>query len=360
MPFASGLAYAVRADELMTKYPEHPDWKQIKSLAKAGLHRSPLLVRALRQTSLTSEASGQKRESGTALQLAQRLSRRDSLTNFSLIEQAVAADDIKGALHQYDLTLKVSNESHSLLLPRLGLAISEPRIQSEFIKYVRAKPIWLAEAVSQIASDATQPTDLAKVLVAAGGLPKEPIFRDLEGKLLYQLFAKSSASEAKNYFLSLDGANPLVLQDTNFLKSAVNQNRAPFTWGAYNDADVNGSFETEQSTKDLTLKGTAAAGKRGLIARKILFLKPALYYFSVRGRLDSAVPSASLSALLSCAEGSPSGPLARISITPKAEAYSISLPSSCRAFFFDIELNAGDGQTDAEATVFSATLKGVN
>lgn len=111
-------------------------------LAKRALQRDPTAVAAVATLGVNADIRGDKATARRYFAYAQQLSRRNMRTQLFMIEDAVERGDIPGALHQYDITLRVSPQLGEILYPVLASASADPVIRRELVKTLAVHPLW--------------------------------------------------------------------------------------------------------------------------------------------------------------------------------------------------------------------------
>lgn len=115
---------------------------QANQLARLALAQDPTAVTAASTLALNIQMRGADRDAQRLMAYAQYVSRRDVASQIWLIENAVAGGDIRGALRHYDIALRTSPSTSSLLFPILTAAIADPAIRSALVTTVGNRPPW--------------------------------------------------------------------------------------------------------------------------------------------------------------------------------------------------------------------------
>lgn len=134
-------------------------------LAKRALRQDGTAVAAAATLGLNADTRG---DNGTARRYfiyAQTLSRRDLRTQLFMIEDAVQRGDIRAALHQYDITLRVFPTLDDLLYPVLVSAGADPAIRRELVKTLAGKPLWGESFIGFVAEKGADPKSTAALFL---------------------------------------------------------------------------------------------------------------------------------------------------------------------------------------------------
>lgn len=134
-------------------------------LAKRALQQDPTAVSAAATLGVNASIRGDQAAARRYFTYAQKLSRRDLRTQLFMIEDAVQRNDIPGALHQYDITLRVFPNMGEMLYPVLASASSDPAIRRELVKMLAGKPAWSESFVNFIAGSGPDPKSTAALFL---------------------------------------------------------------------------------------------------------------------------------------------------------------------------------------------------
>lgn len=145
-------------------------------LAKRALQQDPTAVSAAATLGVNADGRGDKAVARRYFTYAQKLSRRDLRTQLWMIEDAVQREDIRGALHQYDITLRVFPNLGELLYPVLTSASADPVIRRELVKTLAGEPMWAKSFIEFAAGNSHDPKSIAALFLDLRrvGVPVSP------------------------------------------------------------------------------------------------------------------------------------------------------------------------------------------
>lgn len=132
------------------------DRAQADRLALLSLRQDPTAVAAVATLGLNAQIRGDIETARRYFEYSDRLSRRDLRTRLWLIEDAVAREDIPGALRHYDIALRTSRTAPELLYPVLASAISDRTIRDELVKTLASRPAWTEGLIGYAAANADE------------------------------------------------------------------------------------------------------------------------------------------------------------------------------------------------------------
>lgn len=350
--WAGGQKYAATAALSYVTNVEEPPFGEIERLSREGLRRKTLNPTALALLGLAQEAHGADAGATRLFKVAQRVSRRDVLTHFALVNRFAAKGNLAGALDHYDLALRTNNSAVELMVPILGNAIRDLRIQKGFADLVRQRPPWLLLVLDNMSSTTPFPDELAKSLVLAGGLPPSAPYPEIEQRLLARVLAKDGPAAARAYFLSLAKARVSDLSTLGFDARTTDPKFAPLTWTESEDPNASGAFVRQGAT--FALEGSAAPNVSGVLASRTMFLPAGNYRVAARSKVEGD-RGAALTMTVRCLvdgrdvaiwEGDFAKPLPLLTIA-----------SACAAQNVILSLAAGEGPTGAEAELTGLRLQ---
>lgn len=132
-----------------------------EALLRESVTRDPTNAAAWRSLGLVAQFRRDTSKTVGLFHFAERLSRRDLPTQLWLIEERVAANDIRGALRHYDIALRTSSGASQLLLPILVSATAENSIVEPLAELMATNPPWGGDLLARLAESAPSSEHLA-------------------------------------------------------------------------------------------------------------------------------------------------------------------------------------------------------
>lgn len=157
--------------------------------ALRSLIATPLDRSSLRIIGLNAELNGDRARARSAMQLSDRVSRRDSLAQVWLLERAAERDDFEGFLAHYHAALSVTPELGEVLRPILVSAVKYPQVREAAQPYLRNNAPWAPAFLAKAAVDA-EPGDAFDMTL--------PVARWLSGKQYQAAIAQMAFRLAAN------------------------------------------------------------------------------------------------------------------------------------------------------------------
>ncbi|ODP39083.1 hypothetical protein [Sphingomonas turrisvirgatae] len=202
-------------------------------LAKRALQQDPTAVAAAATLGVNAAIRNDQAAARRYFAYAQKLSRRDLRTQLFMIEDAVQRNDIPGALHQYDITLRVFPNMADMLYPVLASASGDPDIRRELVKTLAGKPMWSEGFVNYLAGNGPDPKSTAILFLAlrrAGVVVPETA----QAGAVNALIAGGQTDAAWSYYASIRlGAERRRSRDPRF--TAIWETPSQLDWTPIND-----------------------------------------------------------------------------------------------------------------------------
>jgi len=142
------------------------DRSRADDLSRLALRQDPTAIFALSTLGLNSEVRSDIVLARRYFSGAQWLSRRNLPTQLWSIEDAVRRNDISGALHQYDITLRVMPNLWEMLFPVLASANTDIDIRSELVKTLSNRPAWGPFFLEYLAGNSSDPRATVQLFAA--------------------------------------------------------------------------------------------------------------------------------------------------------------------------------------------------
>lgn len=143
------------------------------ALAAKALRRDPTATLAIVARGVIADRRGDHPTARRWFRYADRLSKRDLVTQLWFIEDRVQAGDVPGALARYDLALRATPASSSLLFPIMTQAVSTAEVSRDLNALLRTQPAWGSGFVNYLISTSKDPE--AIVRTTAGVINRDPV-----------------------------------------------------------------------------------------------------------------------------------------------------------------------------------------
>lgn len=355
------LALSRKADELFLESQSPATLAKVETMAKHSLRGGALNPVAIRLLGFVAEVRGDKAKARELMLLSQKVSRRDLGTQLWLIEDAVARGDKKQALYHYDIALRTTPSSFSLLLPTLVGALDDPQVRSGLVPYLRSNPDWLSAFLSEAINSGVNIANVADVIAKAGGLSDREDYRNLSNVLLANLADKNQFPAYRQYYLSLKGSSAATLESVGLDKFNVGLPYRSAGWQMADNPGIGATFTPFDRSGKSTLMAFAGSGERGELMRKLLFLAPGSYKFSASYDAVNGNPDSDIRWEMQClsADGNRTNWFTEAPVRKGASSAAVDfdVTADCRYQLLTLQLAGGSSQTGMEFTLRSVNIE---
>jgi tetratricopeptide (TPR) repeat protein len=267
-----------------------------EQLARRAFDRDPTSVAAVRTLSLIQDVRGNRDRAYRGLRYALTLNRRDLLTHLWLIENYVQLEDTAGALRHYDMALRTSTAAHTILMPILIQASSDPGVREPLTKILATRPIWRPTFIREIIANAS-PVDAAVDLQRRLGSVGAPFSAQEDKDLAARLVTEERFDVAAQLLKRNADSAPVIDGRFDF-----RQPSGIFSWTLQANYSLGASSDVSASGgEDHVLSIFSAPGEGGEVARQLLILKPGRYRISSIANGLTAKPRDQARWLVTCA-----------------------------------------------------------
>lgn len=346
-------ALAAKSEQLLFRNLKSPP-QEAQSLARTALQQQILNPLALRNLGYYSEASGNRAKAFSYMRASERLSRRDAGAQIWLLDYYARTGDAKQALQHYDILLRTNPASQDILFPRLMGALSDPAIRSALAHYIKNSSVWGNSFLYYANANSKDLSPLVKLRLEMGTLPDKKMDLATKIELLSRLTSANHFDESYALFRTIEGAQNYNLESARITVADVNRNFGSMGWQALDTDDAGADFQLHGNVPVLAIYANPNTTRH--IARKILYLKPGSYNFSVRYADTPSANGGYLRWEIKCPtiESSPT----RWSLQSEntASRSNFVIPANCPVQLLDLIVSGGQGREGIEATVTSVSI----
>ena len=119
--------------------------------AQRAIAIDPFDAQAAAHLGLLLQLDGKQASAASAMEYAQRISRRDASTQFWWIEYWAQRGELDNVLHHYDAALRSSEQAPSTLFPILISAVENPLVSRKLAERLDNTALWTDQFVQQFA-----------------------------------------------------------------------------------------------------------------------------------------------------------------------------------------------------------------
>jgi hypothetical protein len=197
--------------------------------AAAALRRDPSLAGPARILALQAALQGNARRSERLIEYSERMSRRDIPTQFWLIENRVAANDVRGALRHFGIALQVAPSTREVLFPVLSSALTHADLVGPIADLVHRGDSWRSDFLYHVSQNA-DPASAGSLFLTLARLGTPPAPPHLQG-LIERLVRGGNFTGAARIYALVDRRwrlnDPPAQLDGDFAREG---DLPPFGW----------------------------------------------------------------------------------------------------------------------------------
>lgn len=321
--------------------------RMANDLAREVLQRDPTNVVALRTMGLASQAAGRTKDGARQLVLAEKLTRRDLPSQFYAIEDAVARNDLVGALRHYDIAMRVNRESWPILMPVLVAATSNAEVIPPLAAQLAKRPQWADVFLAELLLKGTSAPN-ALLLTNRLSTLGQPVSKDILSGVYSNLVTQKSWPLLAERALALRrryGERTALVTDGDFNHLGALR---PIDWTISSDGNAAVQSGPGKSSGPV-LAFSLTPGLETELARQVLVLSPGSYVISARtGTLDGA--QAALAYFrMDCADGGGQRLLDRQNAVRSSQTISatFNVPQGCGGQWLQIRAKSPDVESSS-------------
>lgn len=300
-PWNAGSRAALGA-AMLTQTGEPVDGGRARYLALKAIEGGEVSAAAVRTAGLAESLGGENPRSGRLMELAERLSRRDLLTQIWFIEHYSAAGDVRRTLDHYEIALTTSSSSIQLLYPVLVGAATDPELTPEIANFMvrnRERSWWgpMMTALIGETADPRSAAQIATVVLKPGVADDLALARTAVGRLV----AVNALDEAHRLYVVMTGNRQSEgrIKDGGFDREP---RLPPLDWAFAEE----GGYRSQRGPAPAGSSGNALwidaeATTRAVVATQILSLTPGSHHFSALIGAEEGPADRRLIFVLGCA-----------------------------------------------------------
>jgi tetratricopeptide (TPR) repeat protein len=352
------VALAARGDIAWTEEKSAVNDQNIKKMARQSLRGLALNPKAIRLLGFAHDADRQPKVAHRLMALAEKTSRRDIGTQLWMIESAVTAGDVRKTLHHYNTALLTNPQTDEVLFPKLAAALDDGEIRAAAAPIVRSDPSWLSAFMGHVIWNSAHADSLAQTIMGAGGLRDTAENRSTESQLIGRLSAQGKYDTARQFYLSLKGADRNVLQSAALRNVSERARYAPISWKLEASSGVGAVANGQGSNTQMQVYASPAAN--GIAAQKLLFLRRGDYALSFSTGPVALNAGANAYWIVNCVTVDNARPILRQDILPgtalRLYKAAFKVDETCPSQLLQLVASGGEGQSDTSFAVQAISI----
>lgn len=320
----------------------------IAEVARRALRSDPLTATALRQVAVAESLAGRPRAADRLLRLSHDITRRELGTSWLLIEAALERGDAVAVMRHFDEALMTSLAAGQLMYPALSAALFDPGLRAALVPYVRAGRGWVPGLIHHALTDAKAGKYVGALVLEAGGLPRSPVYAEIDSGILRAVAATGDFQVASALLRQL-GAGAIAI-DPGFSEAATDARFGPFAWSFVDRQDLSGRRDDGGR-----LHVRVSTPRPGKVAVRTLMLPAGRYRFSQKVEAPREDGAAAAKWEMTCLPGPTIRPLWSLELpvrrTSSHYAGQFEVPAGCAGQQLSLVVAGRGEQEDAEILV---------
>ena len=221
--------------------PDEVDLEHARtSLIKAPLSSQPIWV-----IGKFAQDAGDIGHAETAMVLADRVTKRDSLSQLWLIERSIEKDDIKEAVRHYNSVLSVNAGFEATLFPILSQAISFPEVRTALAPYLVKGAHWIPAFVRFVAAN-SKVEDFLEFVSPLGSDLKSVEFEDANRTMIGRIAREKGGFAALDYATrAVPNFDRQAFSEPGFTKLTTDTRFGSLAWKLINADGINTQIGTD-------------------------------------------------------------------------------------------------------------------
>jgi hypothetical protein len=355
----NSLALSSKGDLIWTTDTEKAGDPIIADLGRRALRAQSLNAPALRLLAVHFQTNGDTKKASKLIGLAAKVTRRDTLTQLWLAQQASERGDSKAVMYHYNIALRTNSNTYDFLLPQITKLLEDQNYQSAFAPYLSQGTLWLPALLNFAIWNSDQYSALANTILVSGGLPANDIqYRSYETQIISKLIASQRYPLAQRFYLSLKGATPKTFRTIALNANTTDPKFAPINWRF--DAGSGASAIVAERGGQFEITASASAANSGVVAQKMLFLEADTYRLSQQVNVRSLGKGGSATWIIRCLYEGDSSMILQMQMPKNTGAKNTTstfqIPVGCSNQSIELMLAGGDGSEGIDLSLSRLSL----
>jgi hypothetical protein len=355
----NSLALSSKGDLIWTADPEKAGDPIIADLGRRALRAQSLNAPALRLLAVHFQMKGDTKKADELIGLATKVTRRDTLSQLWLVQQALERGDPKAVMYHYNIVLRTNAKARSFLFPQVAKLLEDKSYHPAFAPYLSQDKVWLPEFLNFVILTSDHYPALANAILASRGMPTNDIqFRSYEKLIISQLISSQHYPLAQRFYLKLKGASPTTFTTIALNADTTDPKFAPINWRF--DTGSGASAIVAERGGQFEITASASAANSGVVAQKMLFLEAGAYALSHKVDVRSLGKGGSANWIIRCLYEGDSSVILQNEITKNMDAKNIAttfqIPAGCNNQSIELVLIGGDGSEGVDLSLSRLSL----
>jgi hypothetical protein len=355
----NSLALSTKGDLIWTTDPEKAGDPIIADLGCRALRTQSLNAPALRLLAVHFQMTGDTKKADELIGLATKVTRRDTLSQLWLIQQASERGDPKAVMYHYNIVLRTNSKVRAFLIPQVAKLLEDQNYQPAFAPYLSQGTLWLPEFLNFVIWNSDHYPALANAILSSRGMPANDIqYRSYEKQLISQLISGQHYPLAQRFYLKLKGASPTTFRTIALNADTTDPKFAPINWRF--DTGSGASAIVAERGGQFEITASASSANSGVVAQKMLFLEAGTYKLSQQVNVRSLGKGGSANWIIRCLYEGDSSVILQDQIPKNMGAKNIAttfqIPAGCNNQSIELMLVGGDDSEGVDLSLSRLSL----
>ncbi|HMP55290.1 MAG TPA: hypothetical protein PKD92_01800 [Novosphingobium sp.] len=249
--------------------------RNTRQVARAALRVEPLDPVALHLLAFSADPKGQSARAVEFARLANRVTRRDLLSQLILIDHAARSGQAGRALDHYDAALRAHPSSRPVVFPILKKALASPSIRRDLAPYFVSRAPWARDFTFFAIDDRQAVRLVSEVVIQAGPMMGRQDLAFGSPPILTRLIEARAFAEVSALLRLVPGGDPRLLQQAEWTAASTDPAFGLAAWQLASTATSSATFVLRDGVRVLSVY--AASGGNAVVASKVLALSPGTY-----------------------------------------------------------------------------------
>lgn len=296
---ADGLVLLTAEQHAIAADPNHKIDPRIRDAIRSTLRNQPLNPQVLALLGVSAAGpDGTSPTTDRLMKLADRISRREPLSQIWMIESASSADDVSGAVRHYHTALSTNPGLYGTLIPILAKAIDYPEVQSALRPYLRSAPRWKRSFLEYAATNAKLDSYLG-LIAGDYSIVSSPELIAANSEFVVRLGSAGRGEEAAKFAaLSLTDFNAEAFRAAGFSKASLDPRMGKLAWVPGSGSSVDSVSDSGEVTVSIQ-----PDAETDILSRNLMVKPVAAYSASVTINTDEPVGISAVKLIVTCADG---------------------------------------------------------
>lgn len=326
-------------------FPKNVD-DDVLTLAQRAFEIEPMSVDAITIMALAAYGAGHTENARELFEQGTAISRRNSLANLWLAQDAALRGRVKETLRYFDQLLRTSRESRPLLLEQFALATVDRSFRGEMANLLRKEPPWAKEFWEIAPNVKPAAASVGELRLTLAGTGKS-FDRYSDERIAVNLIDTGNADLAMRLYRAIadtpEASAGVILRNADFSHP---RQFPPIDWQTFSSGDRG----SEIVPADSLLFLFAINGPEAAVARQFVLLPTGTYAISARMRSTSRAAKDSVSLKIYCSQQSGAGLSIVVPLGEGTTRRIFEIPAdSCHERWLDILTEPEEGSPGFDA-----------